>query len=209
MEKVELKAKKRKEFSKSYLTKLRNSGLVPGVFYLKTTDPISIEVPENSINSLVFTSETHLIDLKLDDGSEFECILKDTQFDPVTDKVIHFDLLGIIRGEKIQLEVPVQFTGSPVGVREGGLLNELLHKLEVECFPRHIPENITVDIANLKIGESVHVRDLKVEDIEILNAPDSVIVNISSPKGAKEVEAIATDEIKEPEVISKGKEKEE
>lgn len=209
MEKVELKAKKRKEFSKSYLTKLRNSGLVPGVFYLKTTDPISIEVPENSINSLVFTSETHLIDLKLDDGSEFECILKDTQFDPVTDKVIHFDLLGIISGEKIKLEVPLQFIGSPVGVREGGLLNELMHKVEVECLPRNIPEHITVDIANLKIGESINVRDLPVENFEILNAPDTVIINISSPKGAKELETVATDEIKEPEVISKGKEKEE
>jgi len=208
MEKVELKAKKRTEFTKSYLTKLRNSGLVPGVFYLKTTDPIAIEVQENSINSLVFTSETHLIDLKLEDGTELECILKDTQFDPVTDKVIHFDLLGIIRGEKIQLEIPLQFIGNPVGVREGGLLNELMHKVEVECLPRNIPEHITVDIANLKIGESINVKDLAVENFEILNAPDSVIVNISSPKGAKESDAVAADEIKEPEVISKGKEKE-
>jgi large subunit ribosomal protein L25 len=209
MEKVVLKAKKRTEFSKSYLTKLRNSGSVPGVFYLRTTDPIAIEVPENSINQFVFTSETHLIDLKLDDGSEFECILKDTQFDPVTDKVIHFDLLGIIRGEKIQLEVPVLFTGNPVGVREGGVLNELVHKLEIECLPRNIPENVTIDISNLKIGDSIQVKDVTLENFEILNAPESVIVSIASPKGAKDSEDVSAAEIKEPEVISKGKEKEE
>lgn len=176
---------------------------------MRTTDPIAIEVPENSINQFVFTSETHLIDLKLDDGSEFECILKDTQFDPVTDKVIHFDLLGIIRGEKIQLEVPVLFTGNPVGVREGGVLNELVHKLEIECLPRNIPENVTIDISNLKIGDSIQVKDVTLENFEILNAPESVIVSIASPKGAKESEDVSAAEIKEPEVISKGKEKEE
>jgi large subunit ribosomal protein L25 len=206
MDKVNLKANLRTDFSKSGRNELRRRGRVPGVFYSKLAEPIALEVPENTINPLVFTSQTHLINLQLDNGSEIECIIKDIQFDPVTDKVIHFDLLGLTTGETVQLEVPIQFKGSAVGVKEGGQLQHLLHKLEIECLPKDLPQHIEIDITDLHMGDSMHVGSIKLENITILNPSDAVIVAIAHPRAEKEVvEGEETAAPAEPEVITKGK----
>ncbi len=208
MKKVELSANVRKEFSKSAKTKLRNSGFVPGVFYSRTDDVVSFYVPETHINPLVFTSEAHVIELKLDDGTSHDCILKDIQFDPVTDRVIHFDLLGLIKGETIAIDLPLSFVGSPVGVREGGQLQVYLHKVHVECLPSDIPEHLEVNIADLKLGHSIHVRDLSFENIKILTSPETSLVGVAVPRTAEEPTATADVAAPaEPEVIAKGKEK--
>jgi len=206
MERVILNAVKRNQFSKGYLHSIRREGKVPGVFYIKNSEPISVEVLEKEINPLVFTSDTHIVSLNVDGNEVSECILKDIQFDPVTDKVIHFDLLGIVKGEKIELEVPLQFTGSPVGVREGGVLQMFLHKLKVLCVPANIPSHIEIKIGELSIGKSVHVRDLDLPDLEIINSPEAIIVSVTAPRVVKEAETETT-EIAQPEVIAKGKEK--
>ncbi len=209
MKKTVLNAVKRKEFSKGYLHSMRREGRIPGIFYLKNVDPVAIEVPENTINPLVFTAETHVIDLVIEGMETQECIIKEIQFDPVTDRVIHFDLIGFVKGEKIEIDVPVRFIGSPVGVKEGGLLQELLHKLQVQCFPSNIPEHIELNIENLKLGQSIHVEDIKIEGVEILNSPDAIVVSVAAPRAAKESEDALGEGVKEPEVISKGKDKSE
>lgn len=209
MEKVVLKANIRKTKLKSETNTLRRNGDVPGIYYSKHDEPMAISVAANSLNPLVFTAETHLVSLDIDGNQEHDCIIKDVQFDPVTDKVIHFDLLGLTSGEKFQLEVPVQFIGSPVGIKEGGVLQQFLHKLEVECFPKDIPQHIEVNIQNLSIGDSIHVSDLEIENISILNPEDTVLVSVTHPK--VEAEPVAAEvaegegEQAEPEVIGKGK----
>jgi len=210
METVTLEARERKDISKSSRSKLRREGRTPGVFYSKHIKPVSIEVFEKALNPFVFTSKTHLISLKIEGNEEQECIIKDIQFDPVTDKIIHFDLIGLTKGEKIQLEVPVQLIGSPVGVKEGGILQHVLHRLEVECLPRYIPEHLIINIADLKLGDSIHVSDLNFENISILNTPESLVASVVHPKVEKEatpaVEGVpAAEEKTEPEVIAKGK----
>lgn len=210
METVTLEARERKDISKSSRNKLRREGRVPGVFYSKHIKPLSIEVFERAINPFVFTSKTHLISLKIEGSEEQECIIKDIQFDPVTDRIIHFDLIGLTKGEKIQLEVPVQLVGSPIGVKEGGILQHVLHRLEVECLPRHIPEHLTIEVANLKLGDSIHVNDLNFENITILNTPESLVASVVHPKVEKEAAPAAegvpaAEEKTEPEVIAKGK----
>jgi large subunit ribosomal protein L25 len=208
MEKTKLKASERKDFTKSKTKKMRREGLIPGVFYSKNYKPIHIDVIDRAINPLVFTSKTHLISLELEGHEEYECIFKDIQFDPVTDKVIHFDLLGLTKGEKIKLEIPVQLIGSPVGVKEGGVIQHVMHKIEVECLPKNIPEHIVVDISGLKLGDSVHISDLNYEDIEFTDPKESLIVQVTHAKiqevAAPVAEAVG-EEPKEPEVIAKGK----
>lgn len=206
MERTILNAVKRTPTSKGYLHSIRREGKVPGVFYIKNREPISVEVLEKEINPLVFTSDTHIVSLNVDGKEISECIIKDIQFDPVTDRVIHFDLLGIVKGEKIELEVPIQFTGSPIGVREGGILQMFHHKLKVLCVPDSIPSNIEIKIADLSVGMSVHVKDLDLPDLEILNSKESIIVSVTAPRVVKETEAETT-EVVQPEVIAKGKEK--
>ncbi|UCH66033.1 MAG: 50S ribosomal protein L25 [Ignavibacterium sp.] len=215
MEKVKLEATERKNISKHNRKTVRYSGRVPGIFYSKHVEPIAIEVPQQLINSLVFTAKTNLISLILEDHDEYECVIKDVQFDPVTDKILHFDLLGVTRGEKIQLDVPVQILGNAVGVKEGGILQQNLHKFDVECLPRHIPQFLNIDVTELKLGDSIHVGALSFENVTILNPEDTVVVAVTHPKVEKEVEVeegeeiVEEEEAAEPEVIGKGKEAEE
>ncbi len=211
MDKVILEVKKRQLSTKSALTQLRKSGRVPGVFYSKHHEPLTVDVEANALNPLVFTSKTHLISLKVDSGDTFDCIIKDVQFDPVTDKIIHFDLIGLEVGEKVQIEVPVQIVGTAIGIKEGGILQQILHKLEIECFPNDIPEHIEVDINNLKKGDSIHIGDLNVPNVTFKQSPDSIIVSVTHQRTEKEVSAPleAGEEIKEPEVIGRGKSQEE
>ncbi len=212
MEKTKLKASQRKDFNKSETRKNRKAGYIPGVFYSKNYQPIHINVADKAINPLIFTAKTHLISLELEGHDEYECIIKDVQFDPVTDKVIHFDLLGLTKGEKIILEIPVQLVGSPVGVKEGGIIQHVMHKIEVECLPRNIPEHIVVDVSGLKLGDSIHIGDLKYDDIEFTDPKESLIVQVTHAKVKEEAAPVVEgvgEEPKEPEVISKGKQEEE
>jgi len=211
METTKLKASERKDFTKSETRRIRNEGTIPGVFYSKNNQPIHISVADKAINPLVFTAKTHLISLELEGHDEYECIIKDVQFHPVTDKVIHFDLLGLTKGEKIKLEIPVQLVGSPVGLKEGGVIQHVMHKIEVECLPKNIPEHITVDISGLKLNDSIHISDLKYEDIEFTDSQESLIVQVTHAKIKEEVAPVAeavVEEPAEPEVITKGKKEE-
>lgn len=204
MEKVVLNANIRKDFSKAARNNLRNEGRVPGVFYSKHDATISIDVSERALHPFVFTSETHLISLNIDGQDEHECVIKDVQFDPVTDKIVHFDLLGLTSGETFQLEVPLMFKGSPVGVKEGGVLQQFLHKLDIECLPKDIPQHLEVDIQSLKLGDAIHVSDLSFENITVLNPEDTVIVTVTHPKVEKEpAEGEEEEQQEEPEVIGK------
>jgi large subunit ribosomal protein L25 len=214
MKTVTLEANKRKDTSKANRNRLRREGRVPGVFYSKRLDTIPVDVLEKKIRPLVFTAKTNLISLKIEGQEELECIIKDIQFDPVTEEIIHFDLLGLTRGEMIQLEVPVQLLGSSIGVREGGLLQHILHKLEVECFPKDIPEHIPIDISELAIGDSVLISDLTVENLTLLNPADALVVAVGHQKVVEEEvevteELVEGEEPAEPEVIGKGKPEEE
>lgn len=211
MEKTKLKASERKDFTKSTIKRFRKEGMIPGVFYSKNNTPIHINVVDRTINPLVFTAKTHLISLELEGHEEYECIIKDVQFDPVTDRVIHFDLLGLTKGEKIILEIPVQLIGTPVGVKEGGVIQHVMHKIEVECLPRNIPEHISIDVTELKLGDSIHIGDLNYEDIEFIDSKESLIVQVTHPKIKEEAAPVVEgvgEELKEPEVISKGKQEE-
>jgi large subunit ribosomal protein L25 len=161
---------------------------------------------------LVFTPKTHLISLEIEGHEEQECIIKEVQFDPVTDRVIHFDLLGLTKGEKIILEIPVQLVGTPAGVKEGGIIQHIRHKLEIECLPRNIPEHIVIDVSGLKLGDSFHIKDLQLEDIEFIEPEEAMIVQVTHAKIREEAaptEEGLEEEQTEPEVIGKGKEEEE
>ncbi len=215
MEKVIIEANERKTINKQSRNSLRNERRVPGVLYGSRMEAIPIDVTRLEINPLVFTAKTNLISLKLDGHEEYECVLKDVQFDPVTDEVVHFDLIGLTRGEKIQLEVPIQLLGSAVGVKEGGLLQESMHKLSIECLPKDIPQSLELEVTELNIGDTIHIADLNFEHITILNPEDTLVVSVVLPKVEKEVEPVEEEEFAEeegaaePEVIGKGKETEE
>jgi large subunit ribosomal protein L25 len=164
---------------------LRRQGKVPGVYYAPGDENILIAVREHDLKPLIHTTETHIVNLKLGDGKEFRCILKDVEFDPVTDRPIHFDLYGLKAGTRIRIEVPIVLTGHAVGVEKGGIVEHLLHSVEIECMSTEIPEHIEVDITKLDIGDSIHIKDLNIPGIRFIENEMAVIVAIVPPRGAE------------------------
>ena len=133
--------------------RLRSEGKVPGVFYVHGEDNITFAVSERSLHQLVYTSETHVVNLKFSDGRQKSCIVRDIQFDPVTDKPLHIDFQGLRADEKVTIEIPVVVVGGiPQGVRDGGVLQHVIHKLRISCLPKHIPDHVEVNAEALTIN---------------------------------------------------------
>jgi large subunit ribosomal protein L25 len=189
---------------------LRKEGKIPGIFYIHGEENVTIAVAEAALKPLIYTSEAHIVNLKLDNGVQHTCVLRDIQFDPVTDRPIHFDLQGVKADEKLTLEIPVILAGIPKGVKDGGTMQRVLHRLSVECLPQYIPEHIEINVENLGLNESIHVKDLAVENVTILENENSTVVAVVPPTILKEEvpTAAPVEEITEPEVIGKGKKEE-
>ncbi|MEK6649923.1 MAG: 50S ribosomal protein L25 [Bacteroidota bacterium] len=193
---------------------MRAKGVVPGIYYGHGLPNIAIAIPEPALRPLYATTATHIINLTLDDGSVHPCILKDIDFDPVSDRPVHFDLFGLNADEEVEVNVPVVLTGGvPSGVKEGGILQHLLHRIKVSCLPKHMPESIAIDVSTLGINKSVHVSELSLPNVRILDNARTTVVAVIPPVVEKVPEVAAVAEVAavpaEPEVIAKGKKPEE
>ncbi|KAF0151271.1 MAG: 50S ribosomal protein L25P [Ignavibacteria bacterium] len=209
MSEISVKAEKRTKSTKGVVNEARRNGTVPGIYYSKGAEPISLFITEGSLKPLVYTSETHLVNLQIED-QELKSILKNIQFDPVTDRIIHCDFLGITADQEIEIDVPVALEGQAKGVKEGGVVSHSLHKIKVLCLPAYIPEHIVINISDLALGKAFYIKDLKLENVQILHPEEAIIVSVNLPRAAQEASsALPGEEMKEPEVISKGKQAEE
>ena len=195
MAEITLKATIRDYKGRSASNQARRDGRVPGVFYFQNSKNIPIEVTALDLRPLVYTSETHLVNLELSDGSKELCILREIQFDPLTDKVTHIDLVGLVMGESMKFEIPVQLEGIPEGVRDGGSLQQVMHKLDVECLPSKLPDHITIDVSNLVAGEAITVGMITLPDAVILNDADQVVAVVNHAR-AEKAEAEEVDAVK-------------
>lgn len=205
---------RREETGKKYPKKIRREGKLPGVFYFRGEDPIPLVVDKKELLSVI-SDESGVINLKFDDNSEKECVVREIQFDPINSQPIHIDFMGIKKGEKINTLVPLYLEGTPNGVKDGGgILQQTTREIEIECLPRNIPDHLSVDVSSLDLGDSIHVRDLPYEDITILSDPERSIATVIAPKVVKEEAAEAEEIIEveeeqaEPEVIGKGEKEE-
>ncbi len=140
---------------------LRRAGKIPGVYYARGEENIAIVTTEKALRPLVGTKEAHIINLKLNSGETLNCILRDVQYDPLTDLPVHFDLQGIKADQELTIEVPIVLQGIPAGVKNGGIMQHIMHTLRVSCLPRYIPENITLNVSALEINNSLHVSDVR------------------------------------------------
>ncbi|MCS7232985.1 MAG: 50S ribosomal protein L25/general stress protein Ctc [Synergistetes bacterium] len=209
----ELRASIREKIGKGESKKLRREGYIPAILYGGSLGALPIKlqrgevirnISERDIEHTVYT-------MKLDDGKECDVLVKDIQVDPITDEVIHVDFLELEKGKAITVEVPIVIVGKEVckGVKMGGILEQYLWSVEVECLPRNIPDRIEVDVTNLEMGESIHVEDLQLpEGVKVLEDPETTVVVISEPV-EEVVEEAAPAEVAEPEIASKRKKKEE
>lgn len=220
MKEVILDVNERKEKGTRVSRRLRSAGTIPAILYGAKQTPISLGIAVKDFNRVIHggAGENVVLTLKFsgDKNEGKTAIIKEIQRDPVSHNVVHIDLLAISLKDKITVNVPVMVTGLAPGIKEGGILEYVQREVEIECLPTQIPESIMVDVSNLNINESVHVRDLKLteDSIKIVTPADRMLVSIVPPTvleeptpAAAEVAPDATAPA-EPEVIKKGKKEE-
>jgi large subunit ribosomal protein L25 len=195
MEAITIEAQER-EVGKKAARSVRRAGNVPCVLYGHHTDPVAFQVPELQLNKLVYTTEAHIVEIRLN-SAKFSCIMKEADFHPVTDRAIHADFQVLEKGEKITLTIPIQLHGTPIGQKEGGDTQVVLHEVEVRCFPANIPSHIDLDISELNIGDSIHIENLVTEGIELLGQPTQTVVTVVPPRvleAEEEADEVVLDE---------------
>ena len=168
---------------KSERKALRKGGNIPAVIYSEGQPGTPVSVPTNEFLKLYKKSigRVAVFNLTLD-GNEIRTIVKSRQIHPVSRDYIHVDFLELHKGKEISLAVPFKFIGTPTSLKEGGTLEITMRELKVSCLPRHIPEDIPLNVENIKIGETIYVKDLKVENLNIKEPGNIPIVSVQAQK---------------------------
>ncbi|MGZ5247113.1 MAG: 50S ribosomal protein L25 [Flavitalea sp.] len=189
MNTITIEGQLRTETGKKATHQLRSQGMVPGVIYGGAQE-VNFSAPVLAFKLLVYTPEFQVAEIKVD-GKSYRTILKDIQFDKVTDSLNHIDFLELVEDKKVVATLPIKLTGVAVGVKEGGKLVSKLKTLKVKSLPKDLKESIEVDITNLALNENIRVEDVKVENMEILNSPRIPIASVVMTRQLKQEEATA------------------
>ncbi len=191
MKSISIIGTKRAAQTKQENIQLRAEGKVPCVLY-GGKEQIHFSTPALSLKGLVYTPNVYTVELNIE-GVIFNALMKDLQFHPVTDNIQHIDFIEIKDDKKITIDIPVKVTGNAVGVRAGGQLVVKSRSLKVSAFAKDLPDNITVSIDKLEIGDDIRVSDIKIKGVEILDSPNNVITGVKTTRAAA---SAATTEVK-------------
>jgi len=209
-----VQAKQREGRGKNDARRARRDGMVPITLYGAGGETVAAVAPLRDLAAILRTEagRNTIFTIDIEGVGESEVMFHDRQIDPVKGRLIHADLTRLVKGQKIEVTVPLHLTGEPVGVREKqGVLEQVIREIDVRCQPRDIPDSIDVDVTNLDVHDTLHVSDIKVgEGVEILTDGDHVIATVGIVR--EEVAAPLPgegEEPAEPEVIGKGKKEEE
>ena len=181
MKKVSMSGSPRENVGKKDAKGLRKEGMVPCVLY-GGEDQIHFATDEVNFKQILFTPETFLIDIEVG-GKTYMSILQDIQYHPLTDKVLHADFLLVKENKEVTVTVPVATKGTSPGVIRGGKMKIKLPKLKVKGLAKNLPEYITIDISKLNVGGSIKVRDMKLDNLTMMDSPNLVIVDVKTARG--------------------------
>ena len=192
----------RQEIRSKAAKALRKKGMIPGVLYFAGEQNVNISI-EKSVLFHAMQSGQRIFEIDQDGESQYTMI-KQLQYHPVTDEVIHVDLMRVRRSEKITISVPLVLVGDSIGVKEGGVLSQSLNQIEISCFPTDVPEQIELNIEDLELNSAKSVSDLKIdiEDVDIVTDPSLNIVSITPPASEEEV----VEDIEDVEGVQEGDE---
>ena len=189
MKTITIEGQLRTGTGKSATRQLRSQELVPGVIYGGAQE-VNFAAPATEFKSLVYTPDFQLAEVKVD-GKTYKCILKDLQFDKVSDRLNHVDLLELVEDKKVTATIPLRFVGAAAGVKAGGKLVTKMKSLKVKTLPKFLRENIEVDITNLELNGNIRVEDVKLDNYEIMNSPRIPIASVIMTRQLKQEEAAA------------------
>jgi len=211
---VEVEA--RQDFGKNAARRLRRAGRIPAVVYGGGGPAIPVTVEPKEILQILHSESGHnaIFTLEIRGKAPARVMVRDWQTEPIRGDLLHVDLVRIARDAKLKLQVPIQLSGEPVGVKvQGGIFEFVLREVEVECLPDDIPERFVAEVSGLEIGKNLRVSDLPVDPkVKILTDPTRVVAHVAELRAEEEVKPAAEEAVAapgEPEVIRKGKTEEE
>lgn len=197
MKSVSLSGSLRENVGKKDAKKSRKEGKIPCVIYGGESQ-IHFTLPELAVDKIIFTPEVFILNITID-GKEYQTILQDIQYHPVTDKVLHVDFLEITKGKEVVVGIPVKFNGVAPGIIKGGKLQVKYRKLRVKGLIDNMPEFIELDISKLDIGNSIKVRDLSLDNLQVVETSNAVVVQVKISRGITEEEEEENEEGEEGE----------
>lgn len=189
MNTITIEGQLRTGFGKAATRQLRSQEMVPGVIYGGAQE-INFAAPAAAFKKLVYTPSFQYCEVKLE-GKTYRTILKDLQFDKVNDDLIHVDLLELVEDKKVIANIPLKFVGASKGVKDGGKLITKMKSLKVKTFPKHLREQIEVNVDNLELNGNIRVEDVKIAEFEFLNSPRIPIASVVLTRQLKQEEAAA------------------
>jgi large subunit ribosomal protein L25 len=187
MQTITIEGQLRTGLGKQATRQLRSEGKVPGVIYGGARE-LNFSAPVTAFKTLVYTPDFQLAEIKLE-GTTYRCIMKDIQFDKVTDDLNHVDFMELVEDKKVIATIPLKFTGAAKGVKDGGKLITKMKALKVKTLPKYLRENIEVDLTNLELNGNVRVEDVKEDHYEILNSPRIPVASIVLTRVLKQEES--------------------
>ena len=189
MKTIQINATARNEYGKKVAKHLRKEGKVPCVVY-GLGEHMDITVSEDELRKLIYTPHIYIVELNID-GKIYPSVLKDAQYHPVKDNVLHVDFLRINEEKPVEIEIPVVLDGLAEGVRAGGKMNLRMRKLKVKGIFTNIPERLHIDVTKLGLGKSIQVGELSFEGLELTNAKESVVCAVQLTRAARGAQAAA------------------
>ena len=208
MNRYSIEVEKREETGKGAARRIRRNGLIPGVIYGGDLEPQALTVDPLDLKGKIYSNA--IIDLDIE-GEEETVMIKDFQKDVIKEEIIHVDFQKISMDETIHITVPIKLVGDAPGVREGGVLQQLMREVDIEVLPSDIPEELELNIDELTLSDSLEVGDLEIpEEVKVINSLEDVIVTVVAP--SEEIEEEEEEELEEefiePEVIGEEDEEE-
>ncbi|MEM9416859.1 MAG: 50S ribosomal protein L25/general stress protein Ctc [Bacteroidota bacterium] len=183
MKTIEIIGYKRANLGKQEAKRLRQEANAPCVLY-GGKEQLHFYTPMALLRDLVYTPDAHFVHLTIE-GKEYQCILQDIQFHPVSEMILHVDFLQIFESKPVKMQIPTQITGKALGVTKGGNLAKKLRKLPVTAYPKDMPTYIEVDVSGLDLGQMARVRDIKTQNYTILAAPGIPVASVEIPRALR------------------------
>jgi len=187
MNSVKIEGQSRSEHGKTATRRLRSEGQVPCVIY-GGTETIHFSAPTLAFRPLVYTPAFQIAEI-LVDGKTYRCIMKDRQFDVVTDELNHIDFLELVEDKKVIANLPLKFIGQPAGVKAGGRLETKIKSLKVRTLPKFLVEAIEVDITDLELNGNLRVEDVKADNMEVMNSARIPVASIVMTRALRQAES--------------------
>jgi len=183
MKSITVKGSKRESVGKRSTKALRNAGQVPCVLY-GGEQPVHFSATELAFSKLVYTPNAHTVVIELESGETFKAVMQDIQFHPVTDRILHIDFYQLFDDKEVTMSIPVRLTGNSRGVRNGGVLRRNLRKLRVKALPANLPDEISIDITPMKIGDKIAIGNIGQEKFKLMHAENAVVCQVRTSRVA-------------------------